>query len=262
MAGFFAISIAALAIEGAAAPAADPFDGTWIADLTSQGGLPEDDYLLSEGIYTCRSCSPPRSYPADGKPHAIAGDANTVSEAVTITGPRSIVTRIINPAMTRSTTMSVSSDGQTATYVSIDRRPNVKGPLRTEYLAKRIAAAPPGAHAISGKWQGLRYVTVPVQLRTTELHVIGNRFSYRVPIGVSYTATFGGDFVPVHGPYRGKVMVAVARHGDRRILATIKEDGKIVATRSFTLQPDNKSLEIATTSAGSDSTFRVMARKQ
>lgn len=257
-----ALGIATLPIGGAAAAAASPFDGIWIADLTSQGGLPEDDYLLSGGIYSCRSCSPPRSYPADGKPHAIAGDENVTSEAVTVTGPRSILTHIVSPAMMRSTTMTVSPDGQTATYVSIDHRPGVKGPLRTEYLARRAEAAPPGAHPVSGKWQGLRYVAVPVQLRTTELHVTGSRFSYRVPIGVSYSATLGGEAVPVRGPYRGKIMAAVTRNGDRQIVATLKQDGKLVATRTFTLLPDGKSLEIATTSPGSDSTFRVVARRQ
>jgi len=257
-----ATMLAAASLAGASAEASSPFDGTWVADLSSQGGLPVDDYLVSDGTYACRSCSPPRSYPADGKPHAIPGDADVTSESVTVAGPRAIVTHIVSPAMTRSTTMTVSPDGWTATYISIDHRPGVKGPLRTEYLAKRIAPAPAGAHPVSGKWQGLRYVSVPVQLRTTELHIVGNSLTYRVPIGVSYTARFDGDFVPVSGPYRGKVTAAVVRRGDRQIVETRKEDAKVIATRTFTLLPDGNSLEIATTAAGSPSTFRVIAHRQ
>ena len=41
---------------------ASPFDGDWVADLGTQGGLPMDIYLVRNGRYTCTSCEPPRSY--------------------------------------------------------------------------------------------------------------------------------------------------------------------------------------------------------
>jgi hypothetical protein len=143
------------------APRAPSFTGRWVAELDTQSGLSTDAYLLKDGIYSCTSCSPERHYPADGKLHPIAGDPDRASESVTITSPRSIVTRIEEPAIRRSTTMTVSRDGAIATCTSIDHRPGIAKALKTVYVARRIAPAPPGAHAISGKWKGMRYVSVP-----------------------------------------------------------------------------------------------------
>jgi hypothetical protein len=255
------IMIAALSLTGAA-PAASPLDGVWVADLSSQSGLPRDVYVVANGTYACESCAPPRSYPADGRPRPVPGDPDVTSESVTVAGPRSIVTRIAGRALTRTTTMTVAPDGETATYVSIDHRPGVKGPLRTEYVARRVAAGPPGSHPVSGTWQGIRYVSVPEQVRTTELHAKGNQLTYRVPLGYTYTATFGGDFVPLRGPYDGTILVAVERVNERQIVETRKQDGRMIMRRSFTVLPDGRTMEIASTDPATDVTFRITARRK
>ena len=238
------------------------FDGKWVADLSTQSGLSEDIYLVQNGIYTCNSCSPLREYPADGKLHSIPGDSEITTESVAVTGPRTIVTRIVSPALARTTTMTVAADDKTATYVSIDHRPGIKGPLRTVYLARRTKNGPSGAHAVSGTWQGIRYVAVPKEVRTTELRKEGDRLFYRTPLGVSFVATYGGGFVPVEGPFRGKFLVSVEREGNRKIVETVQQDGKIIALRSFKLAPNGRSIEIATTNVATHSVFRTTARKQ
>ena len=146
-----ALAIVAAASSASVADARRPgaLNGDWVADLQTQTGLSRDVYVLRDGIYGCESCSPPRSYPADGALRAVTG-APGVSEAVTIAGPRTIVTRIVQPALIRVTTMTVAPDDETATYVSIDRRPGISVPLRTEYLARRVAPGPPGSHRVSG----------------------------------------------------------------------------------------------------------------
>src|SRR5512133_1475122 len=71
------------------------FTGTWVADLDAQSGLSTDKYLVADGTFRCASCHPPRSYPGDGKPHEIPGAAEPTTDSVTIGGPRTIITRII-----------------------------------------------------------------------------------------------------------------------------------------------------------------------
>src|SRR5689334_15838893 len=99
-----------LALLSAAARAPD-FSGIWLADLDTQS-LPAhpDVYLVAHRQYRCDSCEPPRDYPADGRPHPVPGDANVTSESVTIAGARTIVTRIVGPALTRETRMTVARD--------------------------------------------------------------------------------------------------------------------------------------------------------
>src|SRR3569623_459969 len=112
----------ALASAGAPAQAAGRFDGHWVDELKTQlGEAGFDTYLLSNGLYKCASCRPPRAYPADGRMRPVPGDVSVLSESVTIAGPRTIVTRTVDHEMIRETRMTVSADGRTATYVSLDK---------------------------------------------------------------------------------------------------------------------------------------------
>lgn len=248
-------------LASAPSVAASPFDGDWLADLDTETGLATDVYLVSGGHYACTSCTPPRAYPADGRPHPVPGDADVTSEAVRIAGPRRIVTHIIGPPLDRTTTMTVSADDRTATYVSIDRRPGIGVALRTEYLARRTAPTPAGAHLVSGSWQGVRYVAVPALVRTTTLRLVGDAFSFSTPLGVSFTARLGGSEVPVRSANARGVTVAVRQSGPRRIDQTVSRDGKPVELRSFTVNAAGDALEIATTDPATGTTYRGISRR-
>lgn len=247
-------------VAGAPASVASPFDGDWVADLDTQSGLSADVYLVRDGHYTCTSCEPPRAYLADGRPHPVPGDPDVTSEAVTITGPRSIVTHIVAPQVDRITTMRVAPDDRTATYISIDHRPGITAELRTEYLARRTAPAPAGAHPVSGTWQGVRYVAVPELERTTTLGLTGDRFTYASPLGASFTVRLGGGYMSV--PTLGSgVTVAVRRAGPRTVEEQVKQDGKLVEVRTFTVAADGRSMAIATTDTLKGTTFRATSRR-
>jgi hypothetical protein len=185
-----------------------------------------------------------------------------VAETVTISGPRTIVTHIVSPALERTTTMTAAMDGLTARYVSIDHRPGISTALRTEYLARRMAAGPAGAHPVSGTWQGVKYVAVPELVRTTTLRVTGDRFSYSTPLGTSFTARLGGSAVPLRTTSGSDLRVAVRRTGPRTITETVTRGGEIVAVRTFKLSPDRQSLEIATTDPATRTTFRAISRRR
>jgi hypothetical protein len=259
----WALAGAVWAFAAGIARAESAIDGVWIADLSTQALSPNPDiYLVADGQYRCDSCSPPRAYRADGHPHPVPGDAEVITESVRVAGPRSIITHIVSPAMDRVTTMTVAADDRTATYVSIDHRPGIVGPLRTEYLARRTAPAPAGAHPVSGSWQGVRYVSVPEPLRTIELHEAGGALTYSVPLGVRYTAAYGGAPVVVQGPYGGKVMAAVRRLDDRTVQETRTDDGKVAFIRTFTVSADGRSLEVTTTVPATGATFRATSHRK
>lgn len=253
--------VAAALMAADPAGAGNPITGIWVADLDSQQGLPTDVYLVRDGAYSCESCTPPRRYPADGRLRPVAGSPG-LSEAVTIVDPRTLSTRIVQPDLERTTRMKVARDGQSATYVSIDRRRGIKGLLRTEYLARRAGPAPAGAHAASGTWQGVRYVSVPLQLRTTILTDHGDRLNYRTGTGYSYGATYGGGFVPIRGPYDGSTAVSVRRDGPNRVVETRRQGGSDVQRRTYTVSGDGRRMEIATTNLATGNTFRVTARRR
>jgi len=253
--------IAAALASSAPAGAVSPVSGTWVAELGSQQGLPSDRYVVKDGIYSCESCQPRRRYPADGRPHAVAGAPGT-SESVAIVDGAAISTRIVQPDLDRTTRMRVARDGRTATYVSIDRRRGISGPLRTEYLARRVAPGPTGSHAVSGTWQGVRYVSVPVRLRTTILTERGDALSYWSGSGYSYTARYGGPFVPIEGPYDGGISVSVRKDGPYRVVETRRRGSRDVQVRTYAVAPDGRRMEMATTDLATGTTFRVTARRR
>src|ERR1700754_4536497 len=97
--------LAAIAATTGAAHAASPFDGVWVADLKTQIEADHDDiYLVAKGHYRCDSCRPPRAYPADGKARPVPGDVGVLTESVRVAGPRSIITRMVEPDMIREVT--------------------------------------------------------------------------------------------------------------------------------------------------------------
>ena len=243
--------------------AAPSISGHWVADLSSQK-LPDhlDIYLVANGHYDCKSCSPPRSYAADGKPHPIPGDEEVTSEAVTELSPRAIRTRIVSSSLIRETTMTASADDRTAMYVSLDRRPGVKGVLRTRYIARRVAHAPPGANRVSGSWQGIAYLEVPREARTITLRLGGSRLSYITPTGVSYSAMIGGPPAKVKGPYAGSMTVLVRRLDRLTLVETRLRDGTPLFDRTFHLSADAKSLEISTRDESNGTTFVATSHRE
>ena len=253
------IFAAALFATSAPAAAQGVFDGKWIADLRVQDatGL-VDDYLVAGGRYACRSCDPPGAYALDGKLHPIVGDPEIDSESVTILGPRAILTREISPVRVREVTMTVSPDNTTATYVTIDRRTDIPGRLRTEYVARRIAPAPRGAHLVSGRWRGLRYVSMPPPYRERNIHQEGERLTVFTPRGGAYAATLGGPFERVG---KGDIWVAFKQTDPRTLTETMKSGEKVIQVRTYTLAADGKSLDIATTDAVTGVTYRSVSRR-
>lgn len=238
-------SILALALVSAAAPAqtAGRFDGHWVDELKTQmGEAGFDAYLVANGVYKCASCKPPRAYPADGRMRAVPSDVSVLRESVTIAGPRTMITRIVDHEMTRETTMTVAPDGKTATYVALDAWPGRAGRLRTVYLAKRVAPAPAGAHAVSGSWRGVAYLQVPEEYRSVDLRESGGFFTRSNFRHGRYTARIGGPPAPVTGDGKNIYQASVRAPDPRIRIETILLNGKPVVERTYALSEDGRSM--------------------
>lgn len=257
-----ALAAVALVLCAAPAQAASPFDGLWVTDLDTQAGQAGfDKYLVTNGIYECDSCTPPRHYPADGKMRPVVGAHTPVSESVRIAGARTMVTRIVEPQMVRVTTMTVAPDGQTATYVSLDKWPGRPKRLRTVYVAKRVAPAPRGAHAVSGSWRGLRYVDVPIEYRSVRLTQADGRFSRSDFRYGRYTARIGGPAAPVTGDSKDIYTASVTAPDPRTRVETLLLNGKSVQQTTYRLSADGKSLVTSVRSPRDGSEFTTTSHR-
>lgn len=258
-AAIFALTLA----FGSPAYAESPFDGRWVDDLDTQMGQAGfDTYLVSGGTYRCSSCHPAREYPADGKMRPVADDPSIIAESVSIAGPRTIVTHVVDHEMERETTMTVAPDGRTATYLSLDRWPGHATPLRTEYVARRIAPAPANSNAVSGSWQGLRYVDVPVEYRSVDLAEADGRFTRTNFRHGHYTATIGGPAAPVTGDGKNIYQATVRAPDAMTRIETILLNGKPLVERSYRLSEDGKTMTTTVRNPADNSVFQTTSRRK
>lgn len=254
---------AVVASAEAVAHAASPFDGMWVADLNTQMGQAGfDTYLVENGTYKCDSCRPARVYPADGKMRPVPGDVSVIAESVTITGPRTIKTRIVDHEMTRETTMTVAPDGKTATYVSLDKWLGRTKSLRTEYLAKRVAPSPAGTQAVSGSWLGVRYVAVPQEYRSIRLSEKNRQFTRIDFRRGHYTAEIGGPPAPITGDNKNIYHAAVKGPDARTRIETVSLNGKPLVERAYFLSADGKSLLTTVRDPADGSVFKTTSHRE
>src|SRR5207237_209624 len=72
-----------------------------------------NDFLLQDGNFSCRSCAPAFTIPADGAAHAIVGNPYFDNVAIKVVDARTIVeTESKGAKVVWTYTMRVSSDGQ------------------------------------------------------------------------------------------------------------------------------------------------------
>lgn len=242
---------------------ASPFDGLWVADLKTQMGQAGfDRYHVQNGIYKCESCRPPRNYPADGKMRPVAGDLSVLSEGTTIAGSRTMITRIVDHEMVRTTKMTVSPSGDMATYVSLDKWPGRSDQLRTEYVARRVAPAPAGAHSVSGSWRGLRYVAVPEEYRSVRLREANGRFTRVDYRRGRYTAKIGTGAALVTGDHKDIYKASVTAPDARTRVEVVSLNGKAIVERTYRISADGRSLITTVRDHADNSIYRSTSHRK
>ena len=215
--------------------AADSIEGTWKADLASvQIDEKPSTYLLKDGTYNCSTCVPPLTVKADGAFHPVADRPYYDSMSVAVVNDRTVKTvtrkgdRVIG-----ETTITAAPDGNRITFEFSDSSVADAAPVTGKGTEIRVAAAPAGAHVISGSWKTEKYDSVSDEGLTFSFDVEGDTLRMSSPSGTSYEAVFGGPEVPIKGD-TGGTAIAVERLGPNSFRETAKRNGEVVNISTYT----------------------------
>ncbi len=225
--------------------AKSPFDGTWKTRLDSVKvtGKP-DVFVLSGGMYDCKSCVPSYKIKADGMDQPVTDTGYRDHIAVKVTGPMSVEMTGKKAGKTLFTgTMTVAADNNKL----VGKFTNYAGekPASFEYTETRTAPAPSGAHAISGSWQqnrmaGMSDVASTVMMESTPG---GLKMTWN---GQTADAKFDGkEYLTVGDP--GKTMVALKKVSETQIEETDRREGKVFDVIVYMMSADGKSISVVDT---------------
>ena len=225
----------------AASPAKGTIDGTWVGDVASVKfeGKP-DEYLLQNGTFVCKSCTPPRSIAADGAYHLVANYAYYDAESVTVVDDKTVrISRMLKGREMGHSTMAVTADGSTLTTNWTDTSDPKAKPSTGSFEETRVAGGPAGSHALSGSWAASKIADVSADEITLTLKADGDMLHMSSPTGVSYDARLDGTPAPITGDLAGAT-VSVRRLSANSYQETDTASGKVVKVNTFTLGADGK----------------------
>ncbi|HET7708375.1 MAG TPA: hypothetical protein VFK50_02435 [Sphingomicrobium sp.] len=245
------------AATGAEAASLEALNGTWTFDLASAKftGKP-DEYLLKDGSYSCSTCIPPLTVPADGAFHPVADRPYYDSMSVKVVDARTVETRRRKGDKEVSSLLAeVSEDGNTLTF-SFKDMTTPGQTIEGKSTAKRVGPAPAGAHAISGQWQADRIGEYSEAARDVTFAIKGDTVT-STGQGQTYTATIGGPAVPLQGD-TGGTTVKVERDGNA-LKETYTRGGKVVGVATLTPNADGRTVSYSSTDPrdGSGSSFTL-----
>ena len=216
--------------------AADPFAGTWKTDIASvQIDEKPKEYLLKDGVYKCTSCVPALSVKADGQFHAVAGRKAFDAMSVKAVDNRTVsFIHRLRDRVVGNTTMKVSPDGNML-MMSVTETTDASAQPATG-VESRVAAAPAGAHAVSGSWKTAVNPNMPDEALTFSFRVEGDMVQLTAP-GQSYSAKVDGTEVAVEGDANG-TLVSVERPAPNALRETSRRGGKVVRVTTMAIGPD------------------------
>jgi len=225
--------------------AQSPFDGTWKVDL-SKSKLPKkpDVYLLQNGMYECKSCTPPINIKADGTYQQLSGDPYRDTMMVKVVDDKHVETASQKDGKDAGkSTRSVSDDGETMAINWTYYGNPSGGPVSGTQTLKRVAKGPAGSNQISGSWRDEKEdVATADAITFTFKSEGGDTMSYSTPTGQSYTAKLDGNDAPYKGD-PGTTTAALKRIGNS-IEETDKRDGKVISVSKLTVAADGKTMTI------------------
>ncbi len=240
----------------------DPIEGTWKADLaTVQLDEKPSVYLLKDGTYSCSTCVPALTVPADGAFHPVSERPYYDNMSVQVVDDRTVKTvRRKGDRVIGESTVQVAPEGNSLSFTFSDTATPNAPPVTGSGTETRVEPAPAGSHAISGSWKTAKYDTVSDEGLTVSYDVEGDTLNMSSPSGQKYAAKLDGADVPVDGDTGGTV-VSVKRLGANMIEETFKRDGKIVGVTTMTVNPDGTLTNVyENRQQGSKMTY--VARKQ
>jgi len=221
------------------------FDGTWVIATDKNRNFAAEKpvtFLLADGIFRDGN----RVLKADGTDQKVppTGYWDTVSVRIVDEHTVEVTSKKVGKPMYTETD-TVSPDGHTLTQVVKDTTEAEAVTFKSVF--KRIEAAPPGVHAISGSWQIFK------QSRSANSTIISYKctsdgFSAATPLGERFDAKFDGKFYLMEDD-PARTMVAVKRINSNMVEMTNQRDGKVVFVVTLEVTPDGETIHASSKSA-------------
>lgn len=215
----------------------EPLNGSWKLDVQSvHFDAKPDEYLLRNGTFACKSCTPAYSVVADGAYHPVKMPYFD-NDAIKVVNDHTIIeSRKKGSKQIRVSTITVSADGDTSSTQFTDTsRPG--SPVKGMVTEIRVAPAPAGAHAISGEWKPSKLSNFNDVTFTYKIE--GDKVQWSSPDGTSYEARIGDGDTLLKGDIAG-TRVSVAKIHDNVYQVTFKRDGKVVGVNTITVVTGDK----------------------
>jgi len=227
-----------------AALAQSAFDGTWKQRLDSIKITAKPEvFSIVNGTYICSSVSPEIKIMADGQDYPVAGVPHFTLAVTIVDAHTARNTWKYAGKITDVTTITVSADGSTITgaFTVYDGAKPASG----TYTEKRVAAAPPGAHAVSGSWQITRINSGNDAQTIVSYEMSADGFRMKAMNGLSYDARFDGKEYPLVGGDPWHSTVTLQRIDDHTVQETDRSSkGKVVEEIRLVAAKDGKTIEI------------------
>jgi hypothetical protein len=237
----FFVVLAALLVPTLAS-AQSAFDGTWKVDMNKVDFSKKPDvFLLQNGMYACKTCTPPYEVKADGSDQSVSGHPYFDSVAIKVVNDHAIEeTDKKGGKVVATSTSTVSSDGNTAMFTFSDSSNTNGGPAVTgSGEATRVAKGPAGSNAISGSWRTTKIEGLSDNATSWSYKVSGDEITMTNPTGQSYTAKLNGTDAPMKGD-PGVTSVSVKMLGQNTLEETDKRSGKVISVFKMTIAADGK----------------------
>ena len=224
-----------------ATAAATGIDGTWKADVsTAKWDQKPDEYLLQNGKYDCKSCTPPVSVAADGAYHPVTGHPYYDSAMVKVVDDKTIQqSNKLKGREVGSSTSKVSADGNTLGVDFKDSTVANAPPTTGHFEETRVGPAPAGAHAVSGQWKPAKAENINAEALTVTFKTDADMLHMSSPSGVSYDAKLDGSDTPIKGDPAGTT-ASVKKLSDTSYQETDKRGGKVVWVGTYTVGADGR----------------------
>jgi len=259
----FMIALGALLIP-ALAMAQSALDGTWKIDMNKVDFPKEPDiFLLQNGVYECKTCTPPYKIKADGSDQPVTGHPYYNTVAIKVVNDHKIEeTDKKDGKVVANSTSTVSADDKTLSFEFSDSSNTNGGPPVTgKGETTRVAKGPAGSNAISGSWRTTKIENLSDNATVWTYKVNGNEITMTNPTGQSYTAKLGGAEAPMKGD-PGVTSVSVKMIGKDTLEETDKRDGKVIGIFKLKVATDGKSAKASYDDKQSDRTTDFDVTKQ
>lgn len=230
------VSSAALADGG--------FDGSWRTNTASYKEEATSTYALKDGKFTCTTCAPNYTIPADGKPHPIVGSPYSDSASARVVSDDAIHVERFKAGKTIATIdLAVSNEGKTLTVDWTSVAPNGQA-ANGRVLSQRVGEVPASGNKVAGDWKSDKLVSASDSAIQFTIKTTDGGLELSDPTGDSYSAKFDGKKYAYKGD-PGITHVVLKKIDDKTFEETDLRKGKIVTVSRYTLGADGKTLQVS-----------------